>query len=531
MEGSKIVYGRYNDLLKGLDIGSVCEYFLHQSLLTSQEVQTVLYEVDDQSNKRRLAKTLADKGTTRFSEISSMIRQCRSTARKESGSTNQGEVSLISRSAPNNRLESPKKRSQMDPFSVLFFTFISQLKSYWLTHGGPTWLDDDVFDDTITDYFPPDVVRVISQKIVPIKLSVILEAYQQLISKTSDTEDNSTVSLRSTLEKSEERCKQLVVVTQQWALECGDKDKAISIYEAETKQLKDVIVQLEKRIGKYKRYWQDNRSLEEMRTEVEQRKILHDKVREDKERFEKQTQHHSQENKRLISTIETLKDHLAEAEDRLGNMKLQATVKEPAVREMTLLRSELRESQMENQRLFDERKQMEDEVMALKMTLEEYERVPVQPPAAPKPKPRTQAMVTGFRPRQYKQVDRDVHVFTRDPVVDNTSIDYDSDSSSEDSLPSSNMSSQPSKSMDVDPTPFRRSDFESDEISVGLPAGDYTLGTRYPSHTTIKVAPLDHPPTRCAEVVSREKVCPSCNRAFMALSDREFQSHFAHCFK
>ncbi len=97
MEGSKIVYGRYNDLLKGLDIGSVCEYFLHQSLLTSQEVQTVLYEVDDQSNKRRLAKTLADKGTTRFSEISSMIRQCRSTARKESGSTNQGEVSLISR--------------------------------------------------------------------------------------------------------------------------------------------------------------------------------------------------------------------------------------------------------------------------------------------------------------------------------------------------------------------------------------------------------------------------------------------------
>ncbi len=114
---------------------------------------------------------------------------------------------------------------------MLFFTFISQLKSYWLTHGGPTWLDDDVFDDTITDYFPPDVVRVISQKIVPIKLSVLLEAYQQLISKTSDTEDNSTVSLRSTLEKSEERCKQLVVVTQQWALECGDKDK-VSIYTA-----------------------------------------------------------------------------------------------------------------------------------------------------------------------------------------------------------------------------------------------------------------------------------------------------------
>ncbi len=99
MEGNKIVCGRYNDLLKGLDIGSVCEYLLHQSLLTSQEVQTVLNEVEDVhvSDKRRLAKTLADKGTTRFPEIKSMIRQFRSTARKEPVSTNQGEVSLISR--------------------------------------------------------------------------------------------------------------------------------------------------------------------------------------------------------------------------------------------------------------------------------------------------------------------------------------------------------------------------------------------------------------------------------------------------
>ncbi len=85
-------------------------------------------------------------------------------------------------------------------------------------------MDDDLFDDSIPDYFSPDVVRVISQKIVRIKLSVLLEAYQQLISKTSDSEDHSSVSLKSSLEKSEERCKQLVVVTQQWALECGDKD-------------------------------------------------------------------------------------------------------------------------------------------------------------------------------------------------------------------------------------------------------------------------------------------------------------------
>ncbi len=62
---------------------------------------------------------------------------------------------------------------------------------------------------------------------------------------------------------------------------------------------------------------------------------------------------------------------------------------------MTLLRSELRESQTENQRLSDERKEMDDEIMALKMTLDEYERgsarqAPVQPPVALKPKPRTQ---------------------------------------------------------------------------------------------------------------------------------------------
>ncbi len=52
--------------------------------------------------------------------------------------------------------------------------------------------------------------------------------------------------------------------------------------------------------------------------------------------------------------------------------------------------------------------------------------------------------------------------------------------------------------MDVDPTPYKSGDFVSDEISVGLPAGDYTLGTRYPNHSTVKVAPLDHPPPRCA---------------------------------
>lgn len=52
------------------------------------------------------------------------------------------------------------------------------------------------------------------------------------------------------------------------------------------------------------------------------------KVREDKVKFEKQAQQLTQEKLQLIITIEKLKDHLAEADDRLGNMKLQASVKE-----------------------------------------------------------------------------------------------------------------------------------------------------------------------------------------------------------
>lgn len=66
---------------------------------------------------------------------------------------------------------------------------------------------------------------------------------------------------------------------------------------------------------------------------------------------------------------------------------------------MTLLRSELRESQAENERLTSENKQMEDELMALKMTLDEYEggvvvnRQQTPSPSKPKPKPRTQVQL------------------------------------------------------------------------------------------------------------------------------------------
>ncbi len=117
----------------------------------------------------------------------------------------------------------------MDPFSVLFFTFISQLKSYWQSHKPPAWLDHDTYDEPISDYFPTDVAKVASQKSVSIKLSVLLEAFQQFMTKTLPAE-SSGANLRKLLETSEERCKQLVVVTQQWALECADKDK-VSVYQ------------------------------------------------------------------------------------------------------------------------------------------------------------------------------------------------------------------------------------------------------------------------------------------------------------
>lgn len=46
------------------------------------------------------------------------------------------------------------------------------------------------------------------------------------------------------------------------------------------------------------------------------------------EEKDKQIQHLARENQQLSKTVERLKDHLAEAEDRLGNMKLQVSVKE-----------------------------------------------------------------------------------------------------------------------------------------------------------------------------------------------------------
>ena len=94
--------------------------------------------------------------------------------------------------------------------------------------------------------------------------------------------------------RSEERCKQLVEVTQQWALECDSKVQVIQILEKETEQLKATISQLDARVGKYKKYWletkdalppsssggrgSDGTQFEELRSELAMRRELYDQV-------------------------------------------------------------------------------------------------------------------------------------------------------------------------------------------------------------------------------------------------------------
>lgn len=106
MDSAKIISGRYNDLLKGLDIGSACEFFLNHNQLTLQDVQTVLKAQDETSKKRTLSSTLASKGTRKFTEISTMIRKFRKTIlsneREPAGKlndhgTDSGEIKLLAR--------------------------------------------------------------------------------------------------------------------------------------------------------------------------------------------------------------------------------------------------------------------------------------------------------------------------------------------------------------------------------------------------------------------------------------------------
>ena len=63
--------------------------------------------------------------------------------------------------------------------------------------------------------------------------------------------------------KSEERSKQLVGVTQEWAIECEEKDKLIAVQDTQIKQLQEEIDQLQRRVFKYKKHWMATRERED----------------------------------------------------------------------------------------------------------------------------------------------------------------------------------------------------------------------------------------------------------------------------
>lgn len=96
--------------------------------------------------------------------------------------------------------------------------------------------------------------------------------------------------LKQAYTRSEERCVQLVEVTQQWAIECEEKIRMIEFLEKEADQLKVAIQQLEPRVAKYKKYWMETKDapragkvsdgqFEELRMELAMRRELYDQVR------------------------------------------------------------------------------------------------------------------------------------------------------------------------------------------------------------------------------------------------------------
>lgn len=96
--------------------------------------------------------------------------------------------------------------------------------------------------------------------------------------------------LQQAYERSEERCVQLVEVTQQWAIECEEKVRMIEFLEKEAEEQKVVVQQLDARVAKYKKYWMETKDLpktekvsdaqfEELRMELAMRRELYDQVR------------------------------------------------------------------------------------------------------------------------------------------------------------------------------------------------------------------------------------------------------------
>lgn len=99
--------------------------------------------------------------------------------------------------------------------------------------------------------------------------------------------------------RSEQRCKQLVVLTQEWGMECDQKDKLIGLQDEEVKQLSSQVVSLGRRLSKYKRFWVDHMDspndgrwvkgsqFEELSSELAMRRELYDQVSEKGEKRKK----------------------------------------------------------------------------------------------------------------------------------------------------------------------------------------------------------------------------------------------------
>ena len=241
----------------------------------------------------------------------------------------------------------------MEAFTVLLFTFLSQLRvsidqqlslmrnesseldkesSSTQKQGAKnclSWITLDVDWPSMRDYFPAQLLEGVNPSadhFVPMRLSVLLDAFQQLFQKyTKLAEDSETLhgklegclsaihsscprqsvnlskgnevpqdklkrleSIQRALANSEERCQQLVVVTQQWSAECADKDKLIAVQATQIGQLKDECDKIQKKMNKYKKHWMATKDaetkrvsdsqFEELRLELACRRELHDQV-------------------------------------------------------------------------------------------------------------------------------------------------------------------------------------------------------------------------------------------------------------
>ena len=253
----------------------------------------------------------------------------------------------------------------MEALSVLLFTFFSQLRvsltprgevksedkkssSTSSSHCGPgtksqlSWITLDVDCQSIREYFPAEFLKGVNpsaEHLIPLRLSVLLDAFQQLIQKYKKLiQDNESMqselkclpelvqqnsileselrereggtpsskgaesqhavagyklqrlqSLERAYLNAEERCKQLVEVTQQWSAECADKDKLIAVQATQIEQVSGELDKTQRRLSKYKKHWIATKDappmqrvpdaqFEELKLELACRRELHDQV-------------------------------------------------------------------------------------------------------------------------------------------------------------------------------------------------------------------------------------------------------------